>query len=236
MQNSTVCVPVGTLTFEFSLPNNWMNKLRGAINQKIDAANHPLFNNHRGDEYVHENSLLQYKIIDGRAAMVAIGEGAVSELKWFAGVYDGQLRINNSAIPDAAIHRLLVRPLHAHIAPELVYCYTTPNWVPFDNIDKRREFEALHNDLQRLQFLEKLLVNHLVTLYKSIGAQAVLAARKIQVRIMSGYERPAGVFFIHGHPQQTFAIRFYTNARLCSDIGIGNAVTYAAGTLREEQG
>lgn len=235
MKDNKAVAHIGILLFRFSLQPQDISLFRGAINEKIDGVAHPLFHNHEGAGFSYRNSLIQYKIINGQAAIVGLGNNALGELEWFANDYDSQLTIGGRIVDDAAIEGLIARALPLEIVPDLAFCYSTTNWVPFSDEGKRKEFGFLRNDIQRIEFLEKILVNHIVTLYLSLGGEEVLQQEKIKVRILSGYEGPAGVFFIHDCPQQTFSIRFYTNARLCSDIGIGNAVTYAAGTLREER-
>lgn len=237
MKDKALITPISTLLFSFSLPSGRsIYNFRGAINSKINKQEHPLFNNHDGEKDKEEFTLVQYKILNHKAAIIGIGFDATNELNWFATQFDGKLSIENKVISNANILNLTTRYLKLDISNELKYTYSSSNWVPFKELHQRESFETLQKDVERLKVLEHRLTNHIVTLYTSLNAHELLKSQEIVVRILSGYQAPTEIpLFYKNTPHRKFSIKFLTNARLISDIGIGRAASIGGGTLIEEK-
>lgn len=72
------------LCMDTPLKSSELARFRGAVNAVVPSHS-ILFHNHCGSRLRYAYPLVQYKCIDGKAAIVAIGEGVAAMEELFAG-------------------------------------------------------------------------------------------------------------------------------------------------------
>ncbi len=202
-----------------------LNRFRGAIIEKADSTN-VLFHNHIGDGFLRKYPLIQYKILNGKAGILAINEGATA-LSDLLNNYDYQLNFDNERHTDLLFTDTTV-PFKFGI-DDTLHNYYTSNWAPF-NTEALADFDNLSSTDEKAAKLQSLLVKNLINLCNRLGVNTRRPGNLIQVDLQS--VKSAGTLSMHGTPLQKFSVRFKTNVLLPADIGLGRATAFGAGCIK----
>jgi len=160
---------VKTIIIKFSntLMQNEISAFRGAVIASLEKDN-ILFHNHREDKFRYAYPLIQYKRIDGKAAIVCIGEGTEAIGEFFASG-NFWLDINGREmvfrIADIDVQRTVVE------CQQMMSSYQLHDWLPLNesNYTSYLQKESL---MERICLLEKILTGNILSALKGMGIRA----------------------------------------------------------------
>ena len=205
--------------------------LRGAVNRLLSEGGeggdaHVLFHNHQTHGLRYGYPMVQFRSINGQAAVVGIGDAAES-VRALASL--GELRVKlgerNVTLPVSRCEETFYTP-QVYDAPKL---YSLYRYIALT--DKNvREYDNLLALTDRVIMLEKILVGNMLSFFKGIGfhtddrLEAVITA--IDGEEFVTYK---GVKF------RTFHLHFVSNVELPDGIGLGKSTAVGFGSLRREK-
>lgn len=194
---------------------------RGAIIGMV-GTDHVLFHNHHGDGFRYSYPLVQYKRINGRAALLCIGDGA-PEI--------GHLLVNmRSEITLAGRATMLevdnIRGTRFNIQLwQTPMTYTIRRYLPFNqaNYQAWRDMEGV---VEKTMLLERCLTGNILSMCKSLGLRFddTVTARVLSV------ERSQTITY-KGVKMSAFDLVFTSNVSLPDFIGLGKGVSTGFGTV-----
>lgn len=216
---------VAVLTFltNTELSDNEIPFWRGAV-IRMAGGDSLLFHDHCGDGLRYSYPLIQYKSIDGKASVVAVGSGTDEACKILRGL-EGKVQIGRRSVS-----MLISDILHSFTDIRLDEClhrYEIRRWLPLN----QQNF-PVYNDLDSLSarcgMLERVLVGNILSFAKGLGifldGQVVAKIQDIQNEVQYKYK---GVMMLG------MDIVFSTNAVLPQYIGLGKGVSLGFGTITE---
>ena len=139
---------------------------RGAIIEAVGENCSQLFHNHEGDGFRYNYPLIQYKRINGQAAIVCIGQG-VEEIGAFFRNSNFSLKLGdkpatNFEIESIIPHRTLVQVWNDS------FHYYLHNWLPL-NPENHQKYMEMEGIVERTQMLEKILIGNILSACKGLG-------------------------------------------------------------------
>ncbi|MDR1743570.1 MAG: hypothetical protein LBR48_07105, partial [Dysgonamonadaceae bacterium] len=170
-------------------------KFRGAVVAMLQS-NNVLFHNHTDDGFRYAYPLIQYKRINGQAAIVCVGEGTEAIGEFFTSVgalRATPLRIGNREfsleLDSVKAEQMLVQvwessPLNPADAG-LPFCYQLRKWLPL-NQENHHRFSEIEDLKSRCEFLEKILVGNILSFAKGLG---IHFDKEVKVSILNFEER-----------------------------------------------
>jgi len=222
---STAIIKVRKLIFETGINPRQIDKFRGAIIEKANSPN-VLFHNHVGDGFLRKYPLIQYKILEGKAGILALNEGCMA-LNDLLNNYNYQLNFDKETHNDLLFTDTTI-PFKFGIDSKL-HKYYMANWVPF-NSEALKDFEQLETMEEKIAKLHSLLVKNLVNMSTRMGINTKHPYNRIEVDIEN--IKSDGTMRMHTTPLQKFKVRFKTNVLLPPDIGLGRATAFGAGCVK----
>lgn len=221
-ESHTMETRVLVIKYANRLPISAIPLFRGAVIGAMDGSANVLYHNHSGESVVYHYPLIQYKRIDGCAAIVAIDGGAdiigqflssgVSELT--LGKRKEIFTISNVFTTNSTINVN---------EDDCEYCLH--HWLPF-NSENYREYKFIEDLALKVQFMEKILVGNIMSLAKGVG---VSLTSNVTCRIKTiDYQRLATY---KGVKMMSFDLVFKSNVTLPDFVGIGKGVSLGFGTV-----
>lgn len=213
------------ITFDLPLRLDEVPWFRGSVLKTVEAGDEQvMMHNHQGDNYRYSYPLVQYKSIDGRAAILCIGQGI--ELSG---------RILNVTNRHVVIGRrsatIVVRdviPQFTDIAIGGIHNYRIQNWLPF-NDRNYQEFQRAPDDSHRIELLENLLVGNILSMSKGLG---IYFDQQVICQILTvddcQYIKCKSVDML------SFDLHFSSNITLPDLIGLGKHTSFGYGQLFPE--
>jgi len=188
--------------------------------------NNDLFQKHivSGNSYCYP--FIQFKRINGQAAIVCIGEGTES-IGGFFSASNGQLDIGGEAtteIDTVKAEKTLIQ------AWESNFTYTIRKYLPLSN-HNYTEYQNINNMNESYTFIAQVLKANLLLFAKSIG---IHLDRDINC-IITELEEKAKVKY-KNHTFVSFDLKFKTNLSLPNYIGLGIGVSHGFGTVVRVRG
>jgi hypothetical protein len=108
---------------------------------------------------------------------------------------------------------------------ESTFHYHLRNWIPFSQQNLAR-YDALETEVERIQFLERILTGNILAFGKGIGWWA---EKRVEVGIMRIHSQHTVQF--KGLPMISFTLDFRSNASLPYQIGLGKGVSLGYGVV-----
>jgi hypothetical protein len=184
-----------------------------------------LFHNHKSNGGVsYRYPMIQYKCTDEKATIICLGEGA-DDIHFLLSNPSLDLRIGGRQltflIEDIGLH------YHSLTTGEAWYNYTLQNWQAL-NQDNFRKYESLESEIERLQFLEKMLLGNLLAIAKTFGVDR--STNRIEVKILR--QKGQRWLSFKGKKVLTFDLEFKTNLSLPEYIGLGKGVSVGFGNVK----
>lgn len=219
------------VTFDLELQAKQIGQFRGAMAQHV-GYEHELFHNHDNstagaNKYHHRYPLLQYIRADsGEAQLLGLGEGAEA-LKQ---LLHHQLR--EDFVINQHKHPIKIRDIwHEAQVPigvtDQIHRYELRDWLCIR--DKyRKEWEQLDRLSERIQFLERLLANNIISMARGLG---VRFERKFECYITWLGDTPKVVRRRGAYNQPLFNVQWAGNIQLPSYIGLGKGASEGYGRL-----
>lgn len=229
---------ISTLTLEFSIPclPLEVKQFRGVI-AELGGWNNDLFHQHdnSGEEskLLHRYPLIQYRSYKDKPYIYSINEGRDALMTlWKSGAIEKYYKAKGIALHidsfDKPKQYLRLVPMQE----QLMYRYRILQYVPFNNANYE-VYKNLPTYLNKVAFLERLLVQHLMGLAAALHWKWDKSEHQLLVTIddIDRFEK------IREHHNNFIAIDlvFYTNALLPDRIAIGNDMAFGRGWLHKQQ-
>lgn len=217
------------IQFDMRLRKGQVQQLRGAIAEKVGYENE-LFHNHdnsdptKATRYHHRYPLVQYQETNGLAQVIGLQAGAEA-LNRLMLQSDGKLKIDNSEAPFL-IKDFRSKRLEIGVTDQL-HRYELRDWLCIR--DKyRKEWEQIDRLSDRIQFLERLLANNIISMARGLG---VRFERKFECYITWLGDTPKVVRRRGAYNQLLFHVQWAGNIQLPSYIGLGKGASEGYGRL-----
>lgn len=210
-----------TVLFKNEISSEEISFFRGSI--ILLSGNDPLFHNHSTQGFNYTYPLVQYKRIDGCAAIVGINQGGYALEQLFENEcsFSCQLGGRNvkMELSTIRIEEMFVR------LDEFLYTYSIQRWLPL-NSNNFREYQQTEELVSRIRMLEKILVGNILSLAKGIGIHfgSTVICQILQLE-EQGYNLYKNVKL------KSFSAVFRTNLILPDYIGLGKSVSINHGVI-----
>lgn len=197
---------------------------RGAVIRMTGSSGEEniFFHDHNGSGYRYSYPLIQYKAIDGRAAVVSVGKGADDIGVIFRGMKDG-VRIGRRAV------KMSVSDMKHSVTNVSVdsqeHIYTMSRWLPL-NQSNYREYSSVEGLVEKCRMLERLLVGNILSFAKGMG---IFFEEEVNVEILD--VRNQRLYNYKDVKMLGVDVRFRTNVLLPQHIGLGKGVSLGFGTI-----
>jgi hypothetical protein len=196
---------------------------RGAIIKKV-GREHDRFHNHLADEgFLYRYPLIQYKRIRQNPAILCLDEG-VEEIHHYFAQSNWDIEIGARAVA-MKIAKLDMHQFTLQVGEQL-YRYHIQNWIALHQ-KAFAEYQALSGLGDKIAYLERKMVHHIVNFAKEIAWQL---EDTIQVKITAMNE-PRPVRF-KAQELLGFNLDFETNVFLPNYIGLGGKVGFGYGVVK----
>lgn len=212
------------LKFENLIHQKEITLFRGAFIQAIRKEANILFHNHQEDNYRYSYPLIQYKRINGCAAIVCINEGTeaigqfFSECNFSFHLASRSLEMKvNSVKANQCLVQLWESPFH----------YRIRKWLPL-NSDNYKEYIQMDGLSEKIALLEKILIGNLLSFTKGIGIY-LDSEIKCKLTVLND---PVLVMN-KGVKLMAFDIEFQCNISLPEFIGIGKNASLGYGIVTQ---
>lgn len=216
------------LLVAFNLPlQPWeIPSFRGAMIDKMGREN-DLFHNHlEGDKFAYRYATIQYKSIDGHAAIVGLNAGADALQTYFAMPNRSITMAGNThemVIDDLRMNQVVMRTWNQQ------FHYRIQNWIALQD-EAYPEYNATVGLVKKAALLERRLTNAMVTMAKGMDWWV---DEPIQISVTQFWEphlvRLKGVRF------SAFNVEFTSNVFLPDYIGLGKATALGFGVVKSIQ-
>jgi hypothetical protein len=219
---------IDTLLVSFNLPlySRQIPQWRGAFVEMAGLSN-DLLHNHKpedeedGDGLHYRYPLAQYRVVDGRAAILVANEGIQAlqksllmgswKINWQG--QERQLVIQNQPITQSHVLQPLERAERY-----LIHKYIALNQENFE------AYQSLSSARKKLEMLETLLRNHLLSAFWGLGWKGT---EKLEVEIVE--VRNTKPLPYHGQHLLSFDLEFSCNFAIPEGIGVGKAAAFGFG-------
>lgn len=195
--------------------------LRGAVIQAAGRDN-VLLHNHVDDKLRYSYPLVQYKRIDGRAAIVCIDTG-LEAVRDIIALDLPQVRLGRriTALPTPALE---LEETEVSLTEDM-HTYRATRYFPL-NQDNHRRYNATDSIVERYRLVEKCIVGNILSFAKCIG---VFFDGTVTVQLLAVSHTELHDF--KDIKLRGFDLVFKTNVRLPSYIGLGKHASLGAGTI-----
>ena len=218
-------IPIMRVDFDADISPAEVPAFRGAVIEKV-GVEQEAFHNHNNEEegngYHYRYPLIQYKALEGRPAILFIGD-AVQEARHLFRQPDWELSFTRRRI-RARLVGSQTREYEVGPAPA-PRPYRLRRWLAL-NQDNHRRFEETRSLAERARLLERVLAGHILGFASGVGVRFEerfeLAIVEIEQQLIRSFE---------GVRSLTFDVRFEANLLLPPYIGLGKGVTQGFGVL-----
>lgn len=213
-----------TVIFKNKIYKDEVLMFRGAIihtfeNEEVDI----LFHNHQEDQLRYSYPLIQYKRINGYAAIVCINEGADAAGKFFSSCNFTNFRLGNR---EMVLEVDSIKGDRLTVAVGETFCqYKLQQWLPL-NQDNYQEYKNMEALTDKIALLERILIGNILSFNKGIG---LYIEDRIICQII-GYHEPEVVTY-KGVKLMSFDIEFRSNMQLPNYIGLGKNASVNCGVI-----
>lgn len=216
-------IHICTIRFATGMARNELPLFRGAVINSLPHDN-VLFHNHLDDKFRYSYPLIQYKLLDRKAAIVCIGEGSEAIKDYFSN-FSSEIRLGDRQTA-LILESSASGCFPAGISGEY-HEYTLSHWLPL-NKDNYGEWLASRSLAEKSGILEKILTGNILSFGKGTGIQFDDKVECILTDISGQY--PA---IYKGVRMMAFDITFSANVTLPDYIGLGKGVSIGNGILKE---
>lgn len=219
--NLTPLTNYSIIGFDKYLLHTDVPKFRGGINNAIENPD-VLCHNHYDESLRYAYPLVQYKVLGGKAAIVAIGEG-LNIVRHFLNVPSIDIRIGEEQT-QLDLAYINIKPFSLQLMDKMK-TYRIQNWMPL-NQDNHANYQMLEGLSEQCEFLENILVGNILSMAKGLD---VTFDDLVVCRI--DYISEPHLQSYKGMKMVTFNIQFKSNVFLPQWIGLGKGVSRGFGTV-----
>lgn len=178
-----------------------------------------VYNNDNTITYIKRYPLIQYRIVNGHAAILALNQG-VEALKSFLNTDTHTVEIAGSDFDLQVIEKTEEKNINITLlAAEEMKMYTLKTWLPLANPQDYLNFTTnkLMSDIEKTLRLQEKLTNHLVEFFKAVQWRG--AVHKIKVKILD--KSTPYIVQAADNKMMAYNITFACNINLPANIGLG---------------
>ena len=215
-------INITTIRFANHLNPEELPFFRGAMIETASMHDASLFHNHTEDGLRYSYPLIQYKILQGRATLVGIGQGA-NELLWLRPYLNRELHIGFKNIPfevmsiENAEAQISVLNHNMH--------YRLHGWLPL-NQKNDKLFHSTKDERLRFKLLEGILSNNIIALFQDLNLSP---SQNVYCHIVK--RGLIEKIWFKDIQMRAIDIEFVTNALLPINIGIGKGSSLGHGII-----
>jgi|AntRauTorckE5430_2_1112549.scaffolds.fasta_scaffold24959_1 hypothetical protein len=213
------------ITFNNKIQPWEVPQFRGGIINKV-GIEHDWFHNHNNQaeppKFLYRYPLIQYRYHNGNPQLICIQNG-VEEVQQLFSQSDWEIRIGDRT-EQLSIKDLNLKAIDVELVNHLCN-YQLQHWLPFNSQNLER-YKVLEYEIDRIQFLEKILTGHLLAFAAGIGWQV---ENKLNVRIKRIVKQKIVPYKYT--KMLSFNIDFTVNAKLPFQAGIGQGASRGFGLL-----
>lgn len=195
--------------------------LRGAVIQAAGRDN-VLLHNHVDEKLRYSYPMVQYKRIDGRAAIVCIDMG-LEAVRDIIALDLPQVRLGRriTVLPSPALE---LEEIEVAITEEM-HTYRATRYFPLNQPNHSR-YNTTDSIIERYRLVEQCIVGNILSFAKGIGVffDGTVTAQLVSVSHTELYD-------FKDIKLRGFDLVFKTNVRLPSYIGLGKHASLGAGTI-----
>lgn len=216
-----------TLIFDGEIADKEVPLFRGAVLASMRGQADILYHNHQGEDgYRYAYPLIQYKRVNGRAAMVCINEGA-EQIGHFLVGGAREYRIGNRQVTMSP--STLFPASHVTQTWTEERAYTILRWLPL-NPENYKRYQAATSMIERIALLEGILKANILSMAKGLGIHVTEVIKVTLTAISAPYQlKNKGVSLM------AFDAEFTTNFNLPDYIGLGKNASIGYGVVTRNE-
>lgn len=214
-------IPIIKIEFQDHIRPSELQWFRGVI---INLSGHnQLFHNHLNEGFNYAYPKVQYKLIDGRAAVIGIGESVDYLRHLFSEVSSLPCKMGNTF---RNLQIATIEEWEENVAlTDSLHTYRIDNWLPL-NSRNYKEYCDAEGLIARMVMLEKILTGNILSFAKGIG---LFFDSKITCVIEDLHA--TGNMTYKGVGLMSFSATFKTDVRLPLWIGLGKSSSLNHGII-----
>lgn len=213
-----------TILTDVEIKEGELPLFRGAVIAAARDFPDVLFHDHTSDGFRYAYPLIQYKILNGYAAVVAI-DGAVPLLERVF-PQDGSVRtmrigrrVVDVSVADVYRQELEVEAVDGRLQ------YRMYRWLPL-NQENYKAYMSLVSLAEKYYFLETLLVGNILSFAKGVG---IFFDSEVRASIID--TSPSGRCRFKGVDMLGFDVKFLSNVAIPDFVGLGKGTSLGFGTV-----
>lgn len=199
---------------------------RGAVLKSLGNDANVLFHNHIGDSsYRYSYPFIQYKRLNGKAAVTCVEEG-IDQIGKILSSFSGKINIGKREA-DCEVLQIIRDETQVQVT-ETTIDYSLQRWLPLNT----KNYELYQNTdelVDKIKILERILVGNILSFLKGVG---VHLEEQLIISILDIINQKVVTY--KDVKLTSFDIRFKTNISLPSYIGIGKNASIGNGLLMRE--
>lgn len=215
-------IQISTLHFNLNLKPREISMFRGAI-IALTSREKQLFHNHLDKSgYRYAYPLIQYKLINKRAAIVALGEG-IKEVNTFPFHQASSIKIGTKTY-SLELESQTIQYQTLEFGTSL-FTYHITNWIGL-NQENYIRYMNLTNILERVVLLENIMVGHILAFASGIGVHLTEPVKLEILEITN-----TRLINYKNTKHLAFELKFNINLSLPPFIGLGKGTSIGNGIV-----
>lgn len=214
-------VRVLTIRFANELRHHQLPQFRGAVIAALDEKR-LLFHNHSDNGLRYAYPLIQYKVLGGKAAIVATGDG-IDQLAEFFTSANFDLDVGGQAM-RLAVDQVLPLQYQMQVWDQQ-WPYRVLRWLPL-NSEHYRQYQSLESLPARMQMLQDILRGNILAMGKGLG---VFFEQEVKVSLTELSE--PRIVRVKGTPVMSFNAQMRCNVNIPQYLGLGKHVSLGHGVV-----
>ena len=196
---------------------------RGAVLKSLGDKANVLYHNHTGEEtFRYSYPLIQYKQLNGKAAIVCVEEG-IELVGQLLSCFSGEIRLGERettcSVATVASSNELVQMLDTPVE------YRLHHWLPL-NSKNYEQYQNTDSMVERIQILERVLIGNILSFLSGVD---IHLEEQLHVHITDILNQKANTY--KNVILMSFDVKFKTNISLPEYIGIGKNASIGYGIL-----
>ena len=212
-----------TVLYNTEISNKEISLFRGAVLKSLGDKANVLYHNHTGEEtFRYSYPLLQYKRINGKAAITCVEEGADIIGQFLTETSEPLTLGNREATFE--VEKVLPEKVDVCIS-EMPIVYNLCHWLPL-NAKNYSQYKDADSLVEKIHILERVLVGNILSFLKGVD---IRLDDKLEIHITDILNQKLITY--KKIKLMSFDIAFKANILLPSYIGIGKNASIGNGIL-----
>lgn len=212
-----------TVLYNTEISNKEISLFRGAVLKSLGDKANVLYHNHTGEEtFRYSYPLIQYKRINGKAAITCVEEGADIIGQFLAETSEPLTLGNREATFE--VEKVLPEKVDVCIS-ETPIVYNLCHWLPL-NAKNYSQYKDADSLVEKIHILERVLVGNILSFLKGVD---IRLDDKLEIHITDILNQKLITY--KKIKLMSFDIAFKANILLPSYIGIGKNASIGNGIL-----